>query len=275
MNAVAAERLGVLRQMLTARRRSTFWWSVGVALLVLSVLGAYPSVRSSSQGFESYLDSLPQGVVELLGAQGGLTSPDGYLNSQMYSNIFPVLLIVLGIGAASWAVAGSEGDGTLEMLLANPVPRARAAVERLLGTAVVTGVVALVATVVTAAMLPVVNLSGLPADGVWAAGLGAWALALCFSAVSFGVGAATGSKTAALGSGSAAAAGTYVLFGLTAFVSAVEPLRWVCPWFWFLDADPLAGADARFWMEAVALPLAVAGAFAAGGVARLVRRDLG
>lgn len=264
----------VLRQMLVARRRSTFWWSAGLAVLVLFVVAAYPSVRDSSEGFDSYLDSLPEGVVELLGAQGGLTSPDGYLNSQMYSNIFPLLLIVLGIGAASWAIAGSEGDGTLEMLLANPVPRARVALERLAGVLVLTGVVALVATVVTALLLPVVDLTGLPADAVWAAGLGAWAMAVCFSAVSFGVGAATGSKAVALGSGSAAAAGTYVLFGLTAFVGALEPLRWVCPWFWFLDAAPLAGADARFWLQAVALPLAVGAVLAGGGVARLVRRDI-
>lgn len=265
----------VLGQMLAARRRSTFWWTVGMSFLVLTVLAAYPSVRDSSEGFDSYLDSLPEGVVDLLGAQTGLASPAGYLNSQMYANIFPLLLVVLGIGAASWAIAGSEVDGTLEMLLANPVTRTRVALERLLGVVVLTGAVALVATIVTAVMLPVVDLAPLPAGAVWAAGLGAWALALTFSAVSFGVGAATGSKALALGSGSAAAAGTYVLFGLTAFVSAIEPLRWACPWFWFLDADPLSGVEARFWWQAVALPVAVAAVFAGGGVARLVRRDIG
>jgi len=275
MRTSTAGRPLVLGQMLAARWRSTLWWSVGTAALVLLVLAAYPSVRDSSSGFDSYLDSLPEGVVDLIGAQAGLASPSGYLNSQMYSNIFPLLLIVMGIGAASWAVAGSESEGTLEMLLANPVTRTRAAVERFAGVVVLTGVVALVATVVTALMLPVVDLTGLPGEAVWAAGLGSWTLALSFSAVSFGVGAATGSRPAALGSGSAAAAGTYVVFGLTAFVDSVEPLRWVCPWFWFLDADPLGGADATFWWQAVALPLAVAGAFAAGGVARLVRRDIG
>lgn len=265
----------VLGQMVAARRRSTLWWSVGVALLVVLVVGAYPSVRDSSQGFDDYLDSLPEGVVDLLGAQTGLASPAGYLNSQMYANIFPLLLVVLGIGAASWSVAGSEGEGTLEMLLANPVSRVRVALERLAGVLVLTGVVALVGTVVTAALLPLVDLTGLPAGAVWAAGLGAWTLALSFAAVSFAVGAATGSKSLALGSGSAAAAGTYVLFGLTAFVSAVEPLRWVCPWFWFLDADPLGGVDGRFWLQAVLLPLAVAAVCAAAGTARLARRDVG
>lgn len=270
----ATRRPLVLAQMLAARRRSTFWWSAGMAFLVLIVMAAYPSVRDSSEEFDSYLESLPEGVVELFGAQSGFASPAGYLNSQMYSNVFPLLLIVLGIGAASWAIAGSESEGTLEMLLANPVPRARVAAERLAGVVVVTGVVTVVATVVTALLAPLVDLTGLPGGALWAAGLGAWTLALCFSGVSFGVGAATGSKAAALGSGSAAAAGTYVLYGLTAFVDGIEQLRWVCPWFWFLDADPLAGADATFWWQAVALPLAVGAAFCAGGVALLVRRDL-
>ena len=140
--------------MLVSRRRSTLWWSAGTAALVALVIASYPSVRDSSTGFDSYLDSLPEGVVDLLGAQAGLASPSGYLNSQIYSNLFPLLLVVLGIGAASWAVAGSEGEGTLEMLLANPVSRARVALERLAGVVVLTGAVALVATGVTAALFP-------------------------------------------------------------------------------------------------------------------------
>jgi hypothetical protein len=49
----------VLRQMLVARRRSTVWWSAGLSALVLFVVAAYPSVRDSSAGFDSYLGRAP------------------------------------------------------------------------------------------------------------------------------------------------------------------------------------------------------------------------
>lgn len=268
-------RLLVLGQMLSQRRRSAIWWSVAMAAMVLTILAAYPSARDSAAGLESYLESLPEGLVELFGASAGIASPEGYLNSQMYANLFPILVLVLGVGASSWAIAGAEGEGTLEMLLANPVSRRRVALERLLGVVTLTGLLVLVATAVAAVLAPAFDLSSLPAGSLWAAGLGVWMLALVFSAVSFGLGAATGSKSVAIGGGAGAAAGTYVLYGITAFVSSLDFLHWLSPWFWFLDAAPLGGVTGAFWLQAVLLPLAVAAVCALAGIARLGRRDLG
>lgn len=264
----------VLTQMVASRRRSTVWWSIGMAVLVVGIASAYPSARDSGEGLESYMDSLPDGVVELFGATAGIGTPVGYLNSQLYANMLPLLLIVMGIGAASWAVAGAESDGTLEMLLANPVTRTRVAIERLLGLVLLTGVVALVATVAAVAVAPAFGLDDVGAGALAGAGLAAWLLALAFASVSFGVGAATGSKSAAIGAGAGLAAGTYVLFGMTGFVDQVSALKWASPWFWFLDADPLSGLTSAFWWEAVALPVAVCLVACAAGVWRLTRRDL-
>lgn len=72
--------------------------------------------------------------------------------------------------------------------------------------------------------------------------------------------------------GTAAAAG--VLYGLSAFVHAFDPVRWLSPWFWFLYSDPLTGVTSTFWVQAVLLPLAVGAVFCVAGVAVLVRRDL-
>lgn len=267
----------VLSRMLRDRRRSVLWWAVSLALLALLFAAAFPSAKQSAEDLGAYMESLPQGVVELLGAGAGIGTAVGYLNSQFYANVFPLLLTILGIGVGAWAVAGSEGDGTLEMLLANPVRRGRVAAERFAGLVVVTGAVALAGTLALEAVASVFELrEGVPAFGLETAGLGAWMLALAFSAISFGVGAATGSRGAAIAAGSAAAAGTYVLYGVSGFVSALEPLHWLSPWYWYLDSGALAeGSTVRFWLQAVALPLAVALVAAVAGVARFLRRDVG
>jgi ABC-2 type transport system permease protein len=267
----------VLRHMLRQRRRSTLWWTIGVAVAAVVFAAAYPSVEQSSADLEEYMESLPEGLTELLGAGAGIATPVGYLNSQLYANVFPLLLVVMGVGAAAWAIAGSEIDGTLEMLLASPVRRARVAWERLAGVVVVTGVVVVVTTLALWLVAPAFSLSdGLSAAGLWAASLGSWVLALLFAALSFAVGAATGRRGLAVAAGSAAAAGTYVLYGISSFVDALSPLRWASPWFWYLDADPLAaGFSGTVLLQAVLLPLAVAGVGVSLGVARFVRRDLG
>jgi ABC-2 type transport system permease protein len=266
----------VLAEMLRARRRSTVWWTVAVAVTCVALASAYPSVRDSSEELDSYMDSLPEGLVELFGAAGGIGTPAGYLSSQLYANVLPVIVIVLGIGAAAWSVAGSEGDRTLEMLLANPVGRLRVAVERLVGVAVITLLVLLVATASLWAVAPLLSLEDLPGDALWAAGLAVWALVLCFAGVTHGVGALTGRRGTAIAAGSALAGATYVLYGVAGLVPALHWTRWLSPWFWFLGSDPLdQGFSTRLVLQAVVLPAAVGVVAVAGGLLRLRVRDLG
>jgi ABC-2 type transport system permease protein len=268
-------RLLVLGQMLRDRRRSTLWWCVGVAVMSVTLAAAYPSVRDSAAGLDEYMDSLPEGLVELFGGSAGIGTPAGYLSSEIYANVLPVLLIVLGIGAAAWSVAGAEADGTLEMLLASPVSRTRVAVERLAGVAVLTLLVTTVGSVALAATAPLFGLDALPDDALWAAGLAVWALTMCVAGTTFGVGAATGSRGRAIAVGSALAAGTYVLYGLAGLVDALRPLRWLSPWFWFLDTEPLVtGFTLRLVLEGVLLPTAAGAVVAALGVLRLRVRDV-
>ena len=265
----------VLRHMLRDRRRSMLWWTVSVAVMSVTFAAAYPSVHDSAAELDSYMESLPEGLVEVLGASGGIGSPAGYLSSQLYANVLPLLLIVLGIGAAAWSIAGAESDGTLEMLLANPVGRVRVALERLAGVVILTVVVTAVTTVALTLTARPFDLDALPGDALWAEGVAVSSLALCFAGTSFGAGAATGARGIAVAAGSAFAAGTYVLYGLAGLVSSLHDLRWLSPWFWFLDADALTtGFSVRLWLQAVLLPLAVAAVAVTAGLVRLKRRDL-
>ncbi len=136
----------VLRQLLKDRRRSLLWWSVAIAALAVITGASYPTVKDFGSGFDELMEQLPEGVAELLGAGGGRVSPEGYLNSQLYSNNFPILLLVFGIMIAAWTVAGAESEGTLEPLLANPVSRTRVALERFCGMSILLAVLTFVGT---------------------------------------------------------------------------------------------------------------------------------
>jgi len=63
----------------------------------------------------------PAGVQTLpgLSAANTLTAPIGYLNSQYFANVLPLILLVFAIGLGAWAISGDEAGGTLELLLAN------------------------------------------------------------------------------------------------------------------------------------------------------------
>jgi ABC-2 type transport system permease protein len=263
----------VLSQAVWRRRISLMWWCLGLVVAVALVAVSYPTVRDNAE-LDKTFQGLPPSVQAMLGLDpaNALTSPVGYLNSQFYANLFPIVLLVFSIGLASWAIAGDEGAGTLELLLANPVSRLRVAVERagflVLMLALVT-VAALVALIVLA---PRVGLTkGLSLDNIVAASVATGLLSMVFAAIAFAAGAATGNRSLAVSVSSAVAVASFAVEGLGAQVKMLQPLRNISPWHWLLYSEPLRNG----WVpEAWLLPLGAALALMAVGSLVFVRRDL-
>ncbi|AYY14052.1 hypothetical protein EF847_16440 [Actinobacteria bacterium YIM 96077] len=261
----------VFRQMLRERRRGMLWWSLAVAALTLITGASYPAVRDAGEGLDQFMESMPEGVLEMMGATDGITSPAGYLNSQFHSNIFPIVLLIFGISVAAWAVAGSEREGTLESLLANPVHRWRVGVERFAGAAVLLAGLALIATALLVAFRSPFELDELGVGEMIAAGVGALLLALLFTAITYASGAATGSKGWAIAAGAGLATATYVVYGLSSFVDLLDSVRWISPWYWFLSPSPLREG---WTFEAIGVPLLVTIPVVIIGTVVFTRRDL-
>ena len=123
-----------------------------------------------------------------------------------------------------------------------------------------------------AALAPSTGLNhGLPVSRMAAATIGATLLALTFAAVAFAVGAATGSRPAALGAAAALAVAGYVLEGLAQQIRVLQPTRTVNPWHWLLATDPLRhGLTWQAWLP----PLAATSPWSRVSLPRLARRDL-
>lgn len=255
------------------RRRGLLWWSIGIIAAAALVAGAYPTIRDNSS-LDRTFASLPPSVLAALGLdpQVAISSPAGYLRSQFFANLLPVLLLVFGLGFATWSIGGDESAGTLELLLSNPVSRSRVALERALALVVLLGALAIVAIAVVLLLAPPTGLAtGLSLGNIAAAGVATWALALTYSALAFAVGAATGNRPLALGVASAVAVGGFVIESLAAQMSALSGLRDITPWHWLLDGDPLR----RGWAVDVLLPpLAVSVLLVVVGTALFARRDL-
>jgi len=255
------------------RRAGLLWWSIGIAALAALLAVAYPTVRGNSE-LDKTFANLPPGVESLLGLGDGnlLTSPAGYLNSQFFANLLPIMLLIFAVGTAAWSVAGDEAAGTFELLVANPISRARVALARLTALAVMLSVLAAVAALTLIALAPATGLNkGITGANLLAATLAATLVALTFAAVAFAVGAATGRRSAALAIASAFAVAGYVVEGLTQQVPVFRAVRGGNPWHWLLSDDPLRhGLTWHTW----ALPLATTIILVAAAMPRLTRRDL-
>ena len=113
------------------RRVANLAWAAGIVAVVALTASLWPSIEGSDS-FDDVIDDLPDSVKALIGAQAGVSlgTPAGYLNARVFATLLPVLLTVYGIGVGARAIAGGEQDGTLELILTNPVSRVRVATER-------------------------------------------------------------------------------------------------------------------------------------------------
>jgi ABC-2 type transport system permease protein len=263
----------ILSRWLRDRSRSTLWWALGVALTVLATLALYPTLHGDAS-MDDLLDGVPESVQSALGlsAQVSLTSPAGYVQSQLVGTTLPVLLLVFGIGAGARAIGGSEEDGSLELLLANPVTRARVATERAAGVAVqVVGLGLVMAVVTLGAAAAFGATDGVSAPGFVAALAAMTALGLLHAAIAYAVGAALGRRGPAIAVAAAVAVAGYLLQTLATASSSIESLAVVSPWHLFLERNMLGtGAD---WL-AVVVPVVVALVVAHAGRLAFERRDL-
>jgi ABC-2 type transport system permease protein len=260
--------LGVTGSDLRLRRTSLILWAVSVAALVAGIAAIYPTVRDNPSLDNIYGDLSPT-LQSLLGGSS-LTSPAGYLNTQLFAFFLPAVLLVFAIGRGAGSIAGEEEERTLDLLLAQPVDRRRLYLEKAL--AVLIGTV-----VLTAACIIAVVAVRSPADLTLAYShllaacvqMGLLCAALGFAAQA--IAAATGRRAI----GIAAAAGytfvSYVIYGLSA---TVHPLYYVRPltlWRWYLGGDPLTTG---FEVKGVGVLVAVSAVIVAAGVVAFRRRDL-
>lgn len=253
---------------LRLHRASLIGWAVAMALLILMIVSVYPSVRGNTSINEIYAN-MPASMQGILGGSD-LVSPAGYLNTQAFSFFLPAILLVFAIGRGAATLAGEEQDRTLDLLLAQPLPRWSAYLQKTLAlvvSLVILGIAILVPLVAFDSAvhfdLAVSDLAAVVVQTV----LFCLALALWSQAIS----AAVGRRVVGVAAVTGYAVVSYFVYGLSSSIEWLRHLRPLTLWRWSLGNDPLASGFGG--MEC--LVLCVTGAVAVGvGLWAFNRRDL-
>lgn len=231
----------VYGKTLRDRRRGVIGWSIGLTALAAYTSALWPTVRDSAEDLSGLVERLPEAVRALTNSTFDFTTPEGYLSSQPFGFMVPLLLLIFLIGWGARTVAGEEQDGQLELVLATPVPRRQIVAEKL--GAILTG--ALVVTVVLWLAYTLGDAAvglGVGAGTLAALVANAALLALTFGTLALAVGCATGSRPLASVVASTAAAATYLLDAFANLVDALEPVTLVSPWRYYDPQGVLRGS---------------------------------
>lgn len=252
-------------------RRGFAWWSLGLVSLAALMVSVYPAVHDNPS-LNKLVQDYPQALKGFIGFGGSVDylTAAGYLGSEVFALMAPLLLLVSAIGGGAGAIAGEEERGTLDLLLAQPLTRRRVVLEKLVSLVVELTGLALVlwlALVVGAAAAGM----DISAWKLGAAVLLLLLLALLFGALALLAGAATGHRARAIGIVTAVAVAAYLVNSLAPLAGPLKPLRPLSPFYHYSVGDPLRDGLAP-WHALVLL--AAAAVCAALAPFALERRDL-
>lgn len=245
---------------LRERWRSTFGWGLGLVLIGIMQLAVYPSVATSSEGMQAFVDQWPDALKEAFSLDA-YTTGAGFLNAEMFSMMVPLVLIAIACTGAAAATAGEEERGTADVLLSLPVSRGRVMAAKVLATVIAVLLVAAATLLTIAVGAPLVDLD--VGVGDLTAGIAMTTLlALFFGAVTLIVGALTGKRTVALGVGVGLALAAFLLNALAPMADWLEPWQKASPFEWALGDSPLVnGLDVP--MAGLLLALSIIGVIVA------------
>ncbi|MFM8305162.1 MAG: ABC transporter permease subunit [Actinomycetota bacterium] len=265
-------RADIATRTLADHRRSLVAWVLGIGLYVALIVAVWPSIRDSAQLSKAFAD-YPDALKQLF---GGDTSFDfgtsaGYLNAELFSLMYPLLLAVFAIAFGASTLAGEEERGVLDLVLAYPVRRQRLVTEK--AAALVVALVGLgVASTATMLLVGVAVDLGISVGNLLAAAAGGTLVALVTGALALLVGAWSGHRAAAIGVAAAVFGAAYLVQVLGAFVGAFESLRWLSPMYLANGTMPIRAGWP--WARFGVLLFVTALLFAAAR-AVFARRDIG
>lgn len=261
----------VFRTSLWEQRRALSWWAIGILVFIGVTIAFYPSLKDSAAQLQDYLDQLPESLRNLfVGTETDITSPIGYLNSQVFAGNGAIVFLVFAIGAGARAIAGEEERGTLELLLATPVTRRSVVLQKFAAMTVALGALAALLYVGLIALGRPVGLTVSPVD-LLAATVHQYAFGLGFGAIALAVGCLKGRKSLAIGLTTSIAVVAFLLNGLAPLSDATEWMQLLSPFYYANGSIPLRNGFAFDHLVVLVAIVVVAVVVAVRG---FERRDL-
>lgn len=173
---------------------------------------------------------------------GDFLSPIGYLSSQVFYLMLPMLFSFLTISLGSSLIAREEQQKTIELLLARPISRGKLLLGKALAGLSIATIVGLATGLVCVLEVAIIKFEGVSIFGVFMATIISLVLSLLFGVIAF-----TFTSMGAFGRGASIAIaslfalGGYIISSLDKTVTWLQEPAKVFPYHYFKPAQALGG----------------------------------
>ena len=224
------------------RRWSLLWWTIGIGAFITLTLAVYPSFRDQAAQLDQALKTFPDSAKALFTDTNDFLSPVGYLSSQVYYLLLPLLFSFLTVSLGSSLIAKEESSGTIELLLARPISRTSLLLGKAAGGLAGSALVALAIGLLGIVEVALIKFDGVQPTHVLLVTLMCYVMALLFGAIAFTLTAAGRyGRKASIGITVLVAFGSYLVSSLDKTVTWLQTPAKFLPFHYYHPADILRG----------------------------------
>lgn len=222
------------------KRAFIIWWCIAIIALIFVNLVFYPSFKEQSAQLEQSLSQIPDSAKAFISDTGDFASPTGYLSSQVFYLMLPMLLGILSISLGSSLIGKEEREGTIELLLSRPISRSKLLIAKAL-TGIIIVLIASGAGILTAILMTRIVDLQVSSTNILVAGLSCFIISLCFGGVAFMFSSFGKARSASIGIATLVALGGYIIASLTDVASWLKYPSYGLPFYYYRPGSILKG----------------------------------
>lgn len=230
-------RAALVARVLRERWRGLLGWSFGLVALIAVQVSVYPTIRDSRKGWSELTEQFPEAFRKMFRMED-YTSPTGYLSTELFSFMIPLIFIGLATTWCARAGAEEEESKTADVLMTLPVSRASVLLTRVSAVAATLAGMCVLCTVALATGTATVDMSVAVAR-IMAATVSSALVGLVFGGLSLLAGTWSGRRGVGLGAGLGLAIAMFVTYSLAPLVEFFDSLLPVNPFQWTIGQRPL------------------------------------
>jgi ABC-2 type transport system permease protein len=230
----------VIKWTLGLRKISTLWWSFALTVFLFINLIFYPSFKNDAEELQKSFENIPDAALQLLGGSSDFFSPIGYINSQVFFIMLPMILGILAISLGAGLLAREEQDKTIESLLSRPISRSKLLSAKALSGVFILFFVSMVGLITTIVTAKIVDLE-ISTSALIQASFVCFLLTLTFGATAYLLTATGKARSASIGIATFVALGGYIIGSLSGSVSWLSAPSKVFPFHYYQSEAILRG----------------------------------
>lgn len=231
-----------------ALRRSlaaTLGWGLSLALLGYFMVTLFDTFAGQQQQFQEILKNYPPQLLAFFGGMMDMWTPQGFLTVEFFSYM-PIILGIFAVLAGSSLMISDEENGTLDLILAQPISRTRLFLGRLLGfalsLAVILGLI-WVAFVAGASQSEGIDLTALELLRPF---LNLYALLLLFGSLSLLLSMLLPSRSMAAMAGGLILVGSYFIQSLSSINENLQGIARYLPLHYYQSGGAMSGLNGQW-----------------------------